>query len=75
MERKSHQYEARRPILGHNGRMQEVEVERDGQWWPGTMGLWREDERGWVATVRYAAGGRQYTETMPADRVRTLPNE
>jgi hypothetical protein len=51
--------------------MEHVEVERDGQWWPGTMGLWREDpKRGWVATVRYAAGYRQYTETIPSLRLR-----
>lgn len=53
--------------------MKQVEVERDGQWWPGTMGLWREDaKKGWVATVRYSAGSKQYTETIPADRVRTV---
>ena len=50
--------------------MQDVEVQRDGRWWPGTMGLWREDERGWVATVRYEAEGRRYTETIPADQLR-----
>jgi hypothetical protein len=37
------------------------------------MGLWREDKRGWVATVRYAAGGRQYTETITAERLRVTP--
>jgi hypothetical protein len=53
-----------------------VEVERDGQWWKGTMGLWREDPRkGWVATVRYSAGSRAYTETIPADRIRELGEE
>jgi hypothetical protein len=52
--------------------MQQVEVERDGQWWPGMMGLWREDKRGWVATVRYSTGSRQYTETISADRLRIL---
>jgi hypothetical protein len=35
------------------------------------MGLWREAKDGWVATVRYATGGRQYTETIPAERLRT----
>jgi hypothetical protein len=50
--------------------MQSVEVERDGQWWPGLMGLWREDKTGWVATVRYSTGSRQYTETISADRLR-----
>jgi hypothetical protein len=52
--------------------MEDVEVERDGKWWPGTMGLWREDKRGWVATVRYSDGSRLYTETIPADRVREI---
>jgi hypothetical protein len=52
--------------------MQRVEVERDGRWWPGVMGLWREDERGWVATVRYATDSRRYTETIGADRLRTI---
>jgi hypothetical protein len=51
--------------------MDSVEVERDGRWWPGVMGLWREDERGWVATVRYATESRRYTETVGADRLRT----
>jgi hypothetical protein len=60
--------------MGHNVVMQEVEVHRDGQWWPGTMGLWRESANGWVATVRYATGGRQYTETIPAERLR-VPGE
>jgi hypothetical protein len=55
--------------------MDRVEVERDGQWWPGTMGLWREDKRGWVATVRYAAGGRQYAETIEADRLRPISDD
>jgi hypothetical protein len=53
--------------------MENVEVQRDGQWWPGTIGLWREDERGWVATARYAANGRQYTETIEAARLRDAP--
>jgi hypothetical protein len=57
--------------MGDDGVMEQVEVERDGQWWPGTMGLWREDTRGWVATVRYSTGARQYTETITADRLRT----
>lgn len=34
------------------------------------MGLWREDKTGWVATVRYSTGSRQYTETISADRLR-----
>jgi hypothetical protein len=56
--------------------MKKVEVERDGKWWPGTMGLWREDpNKGWVATVRYATTSRQYTETIPADRLRTLDGD
>jgi hypothetical protein len=50
--------------------MQDVEVNRNGKWWPGTMGLWREDKSGWVATVRYEAEGRRYTETIPADQLR-----
>lgn len=54
------------------GSMENVEVQRDGQWWPGTIGLWREDERGWVATVRYATESRRYTETIGADRLRTV---
>lgn len=36
------------------------------------MGLWREDERGWVATVRYATDSRRYTETICADRLRVV---
>lgn len=55
--------------------MEHVEVERDGQWWPGTMGLWREDKRGWVATVRYFDGSRLHTETIPADRVRSVAKQ
>ena len=48
-----------------------VEVERDGHWFNGTMGLWREDpKKGWVATVRYSTGSKAYTETIPADRIR-----
>jgi hypothetical protein len=57
------------------GLMENVEVQRDGQWWPGTIGLWREDERGWVATARYAANGRQYTETIEAARLRDAPKK
>ena len=34
------------------------------------MGLWRENKTGWVATVRYSTGSRQYTETISADRLR-----
>ena len=56
--------------------VKQVEVERDGQWWSGTMGLWREDPRkGWVATVRYSTGSRVFTETIPADRLRELPDD
>ncbi|HWC33964.1 MAG TPA: hypothetical protein VG650_03960 [Mycobacteriales bacterium] len=56
--------------------MKQVEVERDGKWCPGTMGLWREDpQKGWVATVRYSTGSRTYTETIPADRLRELPDK
>jgi hypothetical protein len=61
--------------MGHTGVMEDVEVQRDGQWWPGTMGLWRESANGWVATVRYATGGRQYTETIPAERLRVTPKD
>ena len=51
--------------------MKNVEVERDGHWFNGTMGLWREDpKKGWVATVRYSTGSKAYTETIPADRIR-----
>lgn len=39
------------------------------------MGLWREDERGWVASVRYTAGHKQYRESVPADRLRITPDE
>ena len=54
--------------------MKHVEVERDGKWFAGTMGLWREDpHKGWVATVRYSTGARAYVETIPADRLRELP--
>ena len=56
--------------------MKQVEVERDGKWWSGTMGLWREDpKKGWVATVRYSTTSRMYTETIPADRLRELPDK
>jgi hypothetical protein len=55
--------------------VKQVEVERDGKWFTGTMGLWREDQRkGWVATVRYSTGSRAYVETIPADRLRELPD-
>lgn len=36
------------------------------------MGLWRENDSGWVATVRYATDSRRYTETIGADRLRTV---
>lgn len=53
--------------------MKQVEVERDGKWWKGTMGLWREaGTEGWVATVRYSTGTRAYVETVPADRLREI---
>ena len=55
--------------------MKQVEVERDGKWFTGTMGLWREDsKKGWVATVRYSTGARAYVETIPAERLRELPD-
>jgi hypothetical protein len=55
--------------------MKQVEVERDGKWFTGTMGLWREDpQKGWVATVRYSTGSRAYVETIPAGRLRELPD-
>jgi hypothetical protein len=56
--------------------VKKVEVERDGQWFTGTMGLWREDPRkGWIATVRYSTGSRVFTETIPADRIRELEDQ
>jgi hypothetical protein len=56
--------------------MKHIEVERDGKWFAGTMGLWREDaNKGWVATVRYSTGTRAYMETIPADRLRELPDK
>jgi hypothetical protein len=56
--------------------VKQVEVERDGKWFTGTMGLWREDpQKGWVATVRYSTGSRAYMETIPADRLRELPDK
>jgi hypothetical protein len=61
--------------MGDSEGMDSVEVERDGRWWPGVMGLWREDERGWVATVRYATESRRYTETVGADRLRTTSDD
>ena len=40
------------------------------------QGLWREDpQKGWVATVRYSTGARAYMETIPADRLRELPDK
>ena len=60
----------------HGVEVKQVEVERDGKWFTGTMGLWREDpQKGWVATVRYSTGARAYMETIPADRLRELPDK
>jgi hypothetical protein len=52
-----------------------VEVERGGEWLPGLLYGWRQDEvRGWVAHVRYSQatewGRGNHVDVVPAARVR-----
>ena len=48
-----------------------VEVERDGLWCLGVLRGWRQLASGWHGDVQYTmAAGRQYSEWVPAARIR-----
>jgi hypothetical protein len=53
-----------------------VEVEHEGQWWPGLQRSWRllDDGRGWLAEAEYVVayewGAGKRLGGVPADRVR-----
>jgi hypothetical protein len=52
-----------------------VEVEQDGQWWPGAQDAWvRWPDHTWRASVSFVAqhewGAGKHVMSVPADRVR-----
>lgn len=52
----------------------DVEVLRDGVWYPGELRAWQSRADGWWANVQYrTAPGMTYLDTVPADQVRLAP--
>ena len=49
----------------------EVEVLRDGTWWPGFLEHWRKDGDRWTGDVRYTVGvGQTYVAWVDQNRIR-----
>lgn len=57
----------------HRPRPLEIEVLRDGTWWPGFLVHWRTDGDRWPGNVRYTVGpGRTYVGWVDQDQVRLV---
>ena len=56
----------------------DVEVEHEGQWWPGFQSRWLlcDDERGWMAQVEHSVqhewGRGKHLQTVPPERLRVV---
>jgi hypothetical protein len=59
------------------GERPDVEVLVDGQWWPGELRQWSQDEEGnWWANVTWRREpGHTHIDTVPAEQVRPVQTD